>query len=372
MKRKYTISGFLFLSIALLLAVVSSCKKDNNGTNNNTTTTTTPTPTQLGLYLADSSVNKLMFIDVSTVGTQQISDGMVFDTGSGGMVLDAEGILPKSMITSTGFSFTGDSVVYDGITITNDTSHIEYGDDANTSAYVYGNLAYANVVIDQEGGNVTIKRLPFFLYYKAVDGKGNLESPHEFDVFGVNEEYDVTFKDNNYITSPFTYYTPATGLTKGFKIAPIGSDTFSLDGTYNKNVVTLGLTAADLSSNGFDFTALTSYPDEGYPPIVSGKITYNNKTINSYLLFDSGTEPDNYIEDNTANGSSFLAANSTVAVSLSSGFNYDFTVTNTDYITYVENPESSDANVSVFSIEYFLKNEYMLDFADHKLGVKNN
>jgi hypothetical protein len=364
MKKNYTLSSLL-VSFTVLLAVVSSCKKNN-------TTKPTPTPTQIGVYEADSSVNKLIFVDLYSVGTKTIQDGMVFDTGSGGVVLDAEGILPANMITSTGFSFTGDSVVYNGITITRDTSHIEYGDDAATSEYVYGNLAYADVVIDQEGGNITIKRLPFFLYYKAVDGKGKTEPAHEFDVFGVNEENDVTFNDGKTITSPFISYTYPSGLTKGFKMAALGTNNFTLNGNYVKDVVSLGLTSADLSSNGFNFTTLTSYPSEGYPPIIQTKITYNNKTISSYALFDSGTEPDNYIQDNTASTSSFLPANTTVAVATNSGFNYNFTVTNNDYITYVENPHTSGADVSVFSIEYFLNNEYMLDFADHKLGLKNN
>jgi len=375
MKKRYAVRDLLLISLAFLVVAVASCKKDHNVINNNTTQNATPA--HLGLYETDSSIYKLIYLDVSKVGTQTINDGMIFDTGSGGMVLDAEGTLPKSMITSTGFNFTGDSVVYDGITITKDTASIQYGDDAASQATVYGNLAYANVTLDAEGGNVVIKRLPFFLYYKAVDAKGKLQPAHDFDVFGVNEEYDVKFENGSkYITSPLSYYAPGTGLDKGFKIAALGTSNFSLNSTYVKNVVTLGLTQADLQSSGFVLSSL-SPSGYGYEPIISGTIMYNNSTITSPILFDSGTEPYNYIEDyNAPTHLDSLSNNAKVAVATKSGFNYNFTVINTsqegEYLTYVENPRTSGTDVSIFSLEYFLNNEYLLDFTTHQLGLKNN
>lgn len=382
MKKRYVVRDLVFISFMLLVAAITSCKKDNANKSNTTTVTKDGTPAQIGLYETDSSIYKLIYIDVSKVGTLQINNGMVFDTGSGGMVLDAEGVLPKSMFSTSGFNFTTDSIVYDGITITKDTATVQYGDDANSEATVYGNLAYANVTIDQEGGNVVIKRLPFFLYYKAVDAKGKAQPANEFDVFGVNEEYDVTFENGaKYITSPFSYYAPGTGLDKGFKIAALGTSNFTLDPTYVKNVVTLGLTPADVQSNGFTLSQLKS-STFGYEPVIQGTITYSGKTINGYLLFDSGTEPYNYIEDTSApTHLDSLSNNSQVTVNTASGFAYNYTVVSQlsngnyvqgEYLTYVENPKISGVNVSIFSLQYFLKNEYLLDFTTHQLGLKNN
>lgn len=367
MKKRYAVRNFLFISFALLVAAVASCKKDN------TNKKSTPAPGHIGLYESDSSIYKLIYVDLSKVGTKEIDDGMIFDTGSGGMVLDADSVLAPSMITSHGFNITGDSLLYNGITVTKDTASIVYGDDNNTQVTVYGNLAYANVTIDAEGGNIVIKRLPFFLYYKAVDARGKVQHPHDFDVFGVNEEYDVTFENRTkYITSPLSYYEPGAGLDKGFKIAALGTSNFALTPNYVKNAVTLGLTPADLTSNGFTLSQLSSYPGEGYSPIIPGKITYSGKTINAKLLFDSGTEPDNYIEDSSAGSSYYLPANSAVSVASTSGFNFNFTVTGTEYLTYIENPSTSGVDVSIFSLEYFLNNEYLLDFSTHQLGLKNN
>ena len=376
MRESYFNKGLSLVALTLLLFMIASCKKDKS-------TSTKPvnaTPVKLGLYEeSDSIIYKILFMPVTKIGTVTLNDsinGLVFDTGSGGLVIDAEGILPSSMISSSGFIFTTDSITVDGITITNKTQTITYGDDANTTATVYGNLAYASVEIGEQSGNITVKRLPFFIYYKALDDKGKLIPAHEFDVFGVDPEYDITFDANTYVASPFMYYPPGTGLINGFKLPALGTGNFSDadDIPITPGVITLGLTAADLStSSGYTFTTLDYRADEGADPVIPATIAYNSKSISANVVFDSGTDPYNYIEDNTASKTTTkLPVNSTVSVATNSGFNYGFTTTATDYLTNVENPSTSKTNVSILSLEYFLKNEYLLDYTDHKLGLKND
>jgi len=344
-------------------------------TGTTTTTTTTATPTGLGLYEADSSIYKLLFIAVPKIGTQTVNQFLVFDTGSGGMVIDAHEILPASMITSSGFNFTGDSTVVDGITITNQTSTIEYGADNSTLEKVYGNLAYASVTIGDHGGAITVKRLPFFLYYKGVDPNGNMESTGTFDIFGVDSEYDVTFGNGVYIGSPFSYFAPGTGLTKGFKMAALGTGNFSLAGTYVPDVLTLGLTSSDLgSSSGFTLHTLSAVENYGYTPVIQSGFSYGGKSVlSAYTIFDTGTEPYSYLEDPTAaKNVALLASGTAVSVSTFNSFNYGFTVSDSENLTYVESTKYSGSEVSIISLEYFLNNEYLLDFANHRLGLKNN
>src|ERR1700709_1338786 len=131
MIKKYPLMSLLLIAGSFLMLVVASCKKDSSSSGSggsSLNTPTTATPKTLGVYEADSSIYKLLFMVISKVGTQTVDDGLVFDTGSGGMVLDANGLIPKSMITSTGFNIT-DSVVVNGITITSRTSIVQYGDD---------------------------------------------------------------------------------------------------------------------------------------------------------------------------------------------------------------------------------------------------
>jgi len=386
MTKKYIYKSLtLILGIALL--IITSCSKDN--TTKNTTTksvTTTPpnaTPVNLGMYEeADSIIYKALFMTVSKMGTLTLPDsinGLIFDTGSGGLVIDADGILPASMITNSGFNFTGDSTVVDGITITNQTSSIVYGDDASTDETVYGNLAYADVIIGEPtDATITVKRLPFFLYYKAVDGKGNKVAPHEFDVLGVNSEYDFTFNNGVPLASPFAAYSPGTGLTKGFKMAALGTGNFTDadEIPLTSDVITVGLTADDIgSSSAYNFTPLAVQSPYGYPPQLAATIVYGTNTIKgASVVFDSGTDPYNYIEDNNAaKTTTTLPAGTSVSVTTTtSKFDYPFTTTASDYLTLIENPSLSGQSVSILSLEYFLNNSYLIDYTDHKLGLKNN
>ena len=373
---------FIPLLVTMLpLFIIVSCKKDNS----TTTTKTTPTPgtpAKLGLYEeSDSMIYKVLFMTIPKVGTQTLSDdidGLVFDTGSGGLVMDASGILPASMITTSGFNFTGDSTVVDGITITNQTKTIVYGDDASTDVSVYGNLCYADVTLGEPTDAViTVKRLPFFLYYKAIDGNGNEVAAHEFDVLGVNSEYDITFSNGVSVGSPFASYDPGNGLTKGFKMDALGTDNFSSSDEIplTSGVLTVGLTAADIAStSAYKFTQLTYTATDGAVPVVPSTIAYGGNSFTAYVVYDSGTDPYNYIESNTAAKTTTQLSNG-VAVTVTatgSGFSYPFTTTQNDYLTYIENPSESGTNVSILSLEYFINNGYLIDYPDHKLGLKNN
>ena len=145
------------LSVFTLIIIGSSCKK-----NSGVKPVVDATPVKLGLYeLSDANTEELQ-IGIAKIGTLPVDYGLVWDTGSGGMVIDATDIIPAAMINSNGFVFTGDSTVVDGITITNQTTTIVYGADDSTSTKVYGNLAYAPVTIGDQGSSVAIKRLPFF------------------------------------------------------------------------------------------------------------------------------------------------------------------------------------------------------------------
>ncbi|MDO3626070.1 hypothetical protein [Mucilaginibacter sp. BT774] len=375
MTRAYPLKLFLRISVVLLLFVLASCSKDSKKSNTNITPTQA-TPTKFGLYEADSSIYKLVYTFVTKIGTQDVTSAdydLLFDTGSGGLVFDAHGIIPSSMITSNGITFSGDSTVVNGITIYNQKATISYGDDTNTTANVYGYLAYAPVTLGEaNNGGITIKRLPFLLYYKAADTKGNVYADHEFDVLGVSSEYDTTFPNNAYITSPFAYFDPGEGLLKGFKMDALGTNNFSLNGTYVPGAVTLGLTSSDLSS--YTMHQLTYYPGDGYAPIIPVSLTYNGKTFTTNTIFDTGTEPYSYIQDPTAGSSAvLLPANTPVSLTTTpGGFTYSYATSAADNITYVENPAQSGSNVTVMSLEFFLNNGFMLDYYDHKLGLKNN
>jgi hypothetical protein len=369
----------IFFKAATLIAVVltiSSCSKKN--TPPPAKTVTTAKPTTFGLYEYGDGTDNRIFIPVSKVGTQTIADGgypLVFDTGSTGLTLDATDIIPASMITSAGITVTGDSVVVNGITITNQTTTMSYG-DANAPTVEYGNLAYADFTIGDNNGDISIKRVPFFLYYKILDGNKNPYPPHSADIFGVGPGFSFTNKN---IVSPLSIYNPGTGLTRGFKLATLNGNDFNTTGPYVAGLFTVGLTDADRFSSGFVMHPLSYSSDGGYSPDIPATIAYSGTSTAAEILFDTGTPSITIIEDKNAssvkkslNSLGDLPDGAVVTITTNRGFKFNYTVSANNNLTTVENPNQSGDYRSILSINFFVQNEFLTDYDNNIIGLKNN
>ncbi|MDB5138024.1 MAG: hypothetical protein JWP37_4627 [Mucilaginibacter sp.] len=328
-------------------------------------------PITLGLYELGNGVNRRIFIPISKVGTKSDTTYYgVFDTGSSGLTIDATGLLPKSMITSAGITVTGDSVVVNGITVTSKTAVVSFGDKTSLTKE-YGNLAYAPITIGDQNGNTTIKRIPIFLYYKVIDVNGKQLGSHSNDVFGVAPGDSYAFSN---ITSPLSYFATGANLTSGFRLATLNGQDFGTTGVYVSSLLTIGLTDADLAaSSGFIMHPLSIISPGGYSPDIPATITYNNKSIAAEVLFDTGTPSVTIIEDKTAvNSIGNLPLNSVVTVTTNKGFTYRYTTTSTTNLTAIQNPNNTNDLRTIFSIDFFIKNEILTDYTDHEIGLKNN
>jgi hypothetical protein len=357
-------AGGLFLSMLII-----SCKKDH----------TTPTPTipavvpiaTLGLYEVDSSIYKRVFIPITKVGTVNVTYYSVFDTGSTGMTVDATGLLPASMITSSGITVAGDSVTVNGITVTPQQATISFG-NSQSEIQEYGNLAYTTVTIGNQNGNITTSRIPIFLYYKIVDvTTGQKKPPHSNDVFGVGP--GVSFA-NSAIGSPLSYFSTKNGGISGYKLAMFNSAAFSINGTYVNDLLTIGLVPDDIaSSSGFIMHPLTYFSQGGYSPDIPATISYSGKSIAATILFDTGTPAISTIENSGATlNISDLPVNTVVTLSTNNGFNYHYTTTSSNNLTQVARPSFTGDPRTIFSIDFFTENEFLMDYKNHKIGLKNN
>jgi len=332
----------------------------------------TPVPIgTLGLYELDSSVYKRAFIAISKVGTVSVTYYSVFDTGSAGMTIDATGILPPAMITNSGITVAGDSVNVNGITVTSQTAIIAYG-DAQSEIQEYGNLAYATVELGDQNGELTTSRIPIFLYYKIVDTQtGQKQPPHSNDVFGVGP--GVSFA-NSAIGSPLSYFKSSTGAISGFKLAVFNNADFSVNGNYVSGLLTIGLVPADLgSAAGFVMHPLTLFSQGGYSPDIPSTISYNGKNFAATVLFDTGTPAISTIENSNASSNiSELPDNTPVTLTTNNGFTYTYTTSSSNNLTQVAKPSYTGDPRTIFSIDFFTENEFLIDYKDHQIGLKNN
>jgi hypothetical protein len=351
-----------------LIGLGSSCKKSDNATPSASAAASVTSLATLGLYEYGSGSNKRIFIPITKVGTQAVNYYGIFDTGSSGLTLDANGIIPASMITSAGIQFTGDSVNVNGMTIMATQATVSYGDKTGTTKE-YGNLAYAPITLGDANGNITTKRIPIFLYYKIMNVTAGTQLPaHSADVFGVGPGKNFA---NLPIASPLSYFDLGAGLTSGFRLAMLKAGSFSSTGTFVSGLLSIGLTPTDLSSSGFIMHPLTYTSANSYSPNIPATITYNGHSIAAQVLFDTGTPSVSVIE-NTLATTSTLTANTTVTVTTNKGFTYTYTTADASNITAVENPNVTGDYRTIFSLDFFVSNEILTDYTNHQIGLKNN
>ena len=362
MKKNYL--GYLLrlIPILCLTALVTSCGKDKK---------VGPSGITLPLVQYGTATAKRLFIPVTKIGSQTVSYFSIFDTGSSGMTMDATDILPPNMITSSGITVPGDSVLINGITVTSQTSTISFGSKTALTKE-YGNLAYAPITIGDKNGSTTIKRIPFFLYYKIIDQNGNQLPAHSSDIFGVGPGTNFAFSA---ILSPLSYINYSAGLTSGFKLATLnGNDFNTTNGIYVPGLLTIGLTESDLSAgSGFIMHPLNQSSSGGYSPNIAANISYNGNNISGFVLFDTGTPSITIIEDpNATNSIGDLPTNTTVTLTTNEGFKYQYITNSTSTLTEVENPNLTGDFRTIFSINFFIQNEYLTDYINHQIGLKNN
>ena len=366
MKKNYSeyfllIGGLMFLSM-----LITSCKKDNSSKGSSGPKSLAT----LGLYELDSGIYKRIFIPITQIGTQTVSYYGVFDTGSSGMTIDANGIIPASMITSSGITVPGDSVVVNGITITSQQATMSYG-NSTSETQEKGNLAYATVKIGTTSNNLITRRIPFFLYYKITNiTTGKALPAHSNDVFGVGPGVSYA---NNHITSPLSYFTGAN-LTSGFKLSALPTASFSINGTYVDDLLSIGLVPNDLlASSGFIMHPLAYFSQGGYSPDIPATITYNGQTVSATVLFDTGTPAISIIENPAAgNNTTALPDGTSVTLVTTSGFSYKYTAGSSGNLTSIDKPSYTGDPRTIFSLDFFTQNEFLMDYADHKIGLKNN
>mgnify|MGYP001553780543 CR=1 FL=1 len=152
------------------------------------------------------------------------------------------------------------------------------------------------------------------------------------------------------------------------------SSDFSMQGSYVPGLLTIGLVPDDISSSsGFVMHQLTYYSQGGYSPDIPATVSYNGQNVAATVLFDTGTPAVSLIENSKAPSNiSQLPANTQVTLTTSDGFTYSYTTTSTDNLTQVAKPSYTGDPRTIFSIDFFTENEFLMNYRDHKIGLKND
>lgn len=373
----------LTLACSSLIFVLNSCRKnDATLSADQASTSVISSPVVLDLLPAQnqSAGDRRLFMPVVQVGTNKTGFTLIFDTGSEGIVFSATALFPASLIADTGMVINSpDSAVIDGITITSVKVSSTYGEPPATRTF-YGNIAYASMVLGDQAGSVITERLPFMLVYKgvnnqtgaavAVDSSSNGIAGVISSGFTAGEASAIVTTRAN-IKSPLNYLDYSGNVYAGFMLEPLSgigwTATPSNATTPASKLLTIGLTQATESG----FSLQTQRLDAGnvYDPDIVGTIGYNSQSIaNSSVVFDTGTPVGFDIYNASEGGSTQLPAGEAVQLSTGQGFDYSYT---TDAVIYQTIVSSTGQTRSIFGIDFFLNNYYLLDYTNHYIGLKS-
>jgi hypothetical protein len=139
-------------------------------------------------------------------------------------------------------------------------------------------------------------------------------------------------------------------------------------------LISLGLTASDVSSSsGYNQNQANFYQGDGYVPIFPTTVNYGGTKTSTYALFDTGTSGYNYVEDDNAAADIIqLPTGTSVSLTTQAGFTYSFTTGTSEFLTYVENPNLTGGDFSIFGIDFFINNAYMQNFENNQVGLKTD
>ena len=338
-------------------------------------------PVTINLTPANQNGAQRLFVSVSRVGTLQTSLPLLFDTGSGGVTMDATQVFPPNVVSSSGFSFPegSTSITFDGITVTNVGLDVTFPDTIQ-----HGNIGSAQITFGDASGNVTTATMPLFFYYAITDRLGNpLPMPPQKGIFGVN---GITTEARGNLASPIKYLQ-FKNLDTGFLLNPVGSYP-SCDITQGtcptRPLLTVGLDASRESA----FTAFSMICDmqnvtgptgaytinpgiNGCSSVLPATVSVDGVALNSApaptVVFDTGSPgyalSTSLTVSAPTNGTvlqvSLLAANATApctyAWSVGSG---------------VDTNTSLAAGPAIIGSNFFLNHAYLVDFSRSIIGVQ--
>ncbi|MDR5821304.1 hypothetical protein [Caballeronia sp. LZ043] len=113
-----------------------------------------------------------LIIPVIALGSETLPapSPLVLDTGSAGMIIDAQDVFPVTMVSTDGFVFPPgqNTLTYHGITVTNVQVSKIFGGGAHTD---YGNIGFATVRFGGHG-ELTTNLMPVLFSYRTLDSNG--------------------------------------------------------------------------------------------------------------------------------------------------------------------------------------------------------
>jgi hypothetical protein len=163
---------------------------------------------------------RMLYVRLLALGDRKVDQPLLFDTGSAGMTVECQVVLPADLCSDEGIKIKK-TLELDGMTVTTQKAVMNYG-----TYDEYGNIAIARVTIGSRASPVsTAESIQVLIRYKKVrrDTGEIVGGPlWPKGMFGVSP-IGGGGPDQS-LASPLNAMRPGNGLRRGYYLSPIGAD----------------------------------------------------------------------------------------------------------------------------------------------------
>ncbi|HEY1386534.1 MAG TPA: hypothetical protein VGF43_23120 [Dongiaceae bacterium] len=303
---------------------------------------------------------RMLYVRLLALGDHQVDVPLLFDTGSVGITVECESVLPARYCSASGIKIDA-PLELEGLTVTTRPALAQYG-----TYDEYGNIAYATVSFGaREHPISTAERIPILVRYKKVRrATGEIVGGPLWPkgVFGVSPVGSMAG-----LRSPMSAIEVPAGQHKGYRLSPVGAEwnrCTNEEGTCPE-VAALHIGIDPAIEKDFTLAKLKKLPSEHYFPFVETCITWQQEKVCRPAIYDTGNSTIVIAGKPPKGTVAPLPIGTAVAASVLDAAAWRFSV---QYEPEVEFAPQMD--IHLIGIRYFETNSLLVDLDGQEVGFR--
>jgi hypothetical protein len=304
---------------------------------------------------------RLVHLRVLSLGDHKVDFPLLFDTGSTGITIDCNLVLPWDLCTPDGIKIEKD-LKLDGVRVTTRRIVAQYG-----TYDEYGNLAFARVSFGDAGHPVTTSEMPVLIRYKKVRRATGEIVGGPLWPRGIVGVSPLGAQTGGLLHSPMDYIDAPDGLIRGFYLTPLGEVWVicmnEFDECPSVDALHIGIDAATKAK--FEMAPLGASRSVHYIGFVDACLTWLEHQSCAPTLYDTGNSTIS-IPGSPRDGTDMALPMSTSVTLI--GPNMEIWKFPTLYVPEVEFTPHSDINL--IGIRYFETNSLLFDLEAGQIGFR--
>lgn len=305
---------------------------------------------------------RMVHVRVLSVGEHRVDFPLLFDTGSAGMTIDCQLVLPATLCSHDGIKIDRE-VELDGIRVTSQRIVSRYGiyDE-------YGNLAFARVAFgDPAQPAITSKQIPILIRYKNVRratgeiAEGPLWPRGMFGVSPIGSQADGE------LSSPMESVEVPEGMRHGFYLSPIGEDWSTCMNEFDEcpSVDALHIGVDETLRAQFEIVPLAAAKSEHFMPFVDTCVIWPEGKSCHPAIFDTGNSTIMVPMTSRASSTSALPPDRPITVNAPKGVSWSFVTRYTPEVEF-----APDTDINLIGIRFLETNSLLFDLERKEIGFR--